>query len=112
MDDWYWHFLGLQPGASRHDIEHAHRRLAKLLHPDHGGTNEDMVRLNEAYELAKDAAPPAGEPATEKPPQTTESPSKARSHAHKPRDFLQNRHTRHWRQFEEQRPWATQGTPR
>jgi hypothetical protein len=87
MDDWYWHFLGLKPGASHDEIEHAHRRLAKLLHPDHGGTNEDMQRLNEAYELAKKAPPSKTEsPPTAEPPTATESPPKTRSHARKPRE--------------------------
>jgi curved DNA-binding protein CbpA len=49
---WYWHFLGLKPGASKAEIKSAYHRLAKLLHRDHGGTDEDMQRLNEAYHLA------------------------------------------------------------
>jgi hypothetical protein len=49
---WWWRFLGLKPGASKAEIKAAYHRLAKLLHRDHGGTDEDMVRLNEAYHLA------------------------------------------------------------
>jgi hypothetical protein len=38
---WYWHFLGLKPGANKAEIKSAYHRLAKLLHRDHGGTDED-----------------------------------------------------------------------
>jgi predicted flap endonuclease-1-like 5' DNA nuclease len=65
---WYWHFLGLKPGATRAEIKSAYHRLAKLLHRDHGGTDEDMQRLNEAYHLAlADNGPTAQEPPQPKP---------------------------------------------
>ena len=51
LDDQYWHFLGLKPGASAAEISAARNRLAKLYHPDRGGTAEDMARLNEAFEI-------------------------------------------------------------
>jgi hypothetical protein len=50
-DDRYWHFLGLKPGASAGEITAAHRRMAKMFHPDRGGTTEDMQRLQEAFEI-------------------------------------------------------------
>jgi hypothetical protein len=50
--EWYWHFLGLKPGGTKAEIKSAYHRLAKLLNRDHGGTDEDMQRLNEAYHLA------------------------------------------------------------
>jgi hypothetical protein len=71
---WYWHFLGLKPGATKAEIKSAYHRLAKLLHRDHGGTDEDMQRLNEAYHLAlADVGPayqvrPKSEPRHEPPP--------------------------------------------
>jgi hypothetical protein len=66
---WWWHFLGLQPGATKTEIKAAYHRLAKLLHRDHGGTDEDMVRLNEAYHLAlAHSAPAFQEPPHQEPP--------------------------------------------
>jgi DnaJ domain len=64
---WYWHFLGLEPWASEGEIRSAYRRLAKLLHGDHGGTDADMQRLNEAYRLAL-AEPQHEPPARSGPP--------------------------------------------
>jgi hypothetical protein len=72
--EWYWHFLGLKPGATKAEIKSAYHRLAKLLHRDHGGTDEDMQRLNEAYHLALAdngpayQEPPKTEPRYEPPP--------------------------------------------
>jgi DnaJ-class molecular chaperone len=52
-DDRYWHLLGgLKPGASAAEITAEYRRLAKVFHPDRGGTTADMQRLNEAVEFA------------------------------------------------------------
>jgi DnaJ domain len=64
---WCWHFLGLQPGASGAEIERAYRRMAKRLHPDCGGSDDDMRRLNDAYNAAKswslyDPPPPSEQP--------------------------------------------------
>ena len=42
--------LGLRPGASREDIEAMYRARAKLVHPDHGGSDEAMAELNAARE--------------------------------------------------------------
>jgi hypothetical protein len=66
---WWWHFLGLKPDASKVEIKSAYHRLAKLLHRDHGGTDEDMQRLNEAYHLAlADNGPAAQDPPRHEPP--------------------------------------------
>jgi hypothetical protein len=40
--------LGLHPGATREDIKMRFRQLAKEHHPDHGGDNEEMLRLLDA----------------------------------------------------------------
>jgi hypothetical protein len=73
--DWYWHFLGLAPGASKADIKRGYHRLAKLLHRDRGGTDEDMRRLNEAYTLAMGEDPPrASEAAPRHEPPRQDSP--------------------------------------
>ncbi len=42
--------LGLRPPASPEQIKAAYRSMAKQCHPDHGGSNEAMAKVNEAYE--------------------------------------------------------------
>lgn len=43
--------LGVNPGASREEIDAAYRRLMLRAHPDHGGTSGLAARLNAAREL-------------------------------------------------------------
>jgi DnaJ homolog subfamily C member 19 len=43
--------LGLGKSASRTDIIEAHRRLVALVHPDKGGTNEQVHEANAARDL-------------------------------------------------------------
>ena len=48
-----WHeTLGVPPNADPGAIRRAWARLAHAHHPDKGGTQEQMVRLNAAYERA------------------------------------------------------------
>ena len=48
-----WHeTLGVPPNAEAGAIRRAWARLAHAHHPDKGGTQEQMARLNSAYELA------------------------------------------------------------
>ncbi len=42
--------LGVQAGASLPEIKHAYRQKARALHPDTGGDEAEMKRLNEAYQ--------------------------------------------------------------
>ena len=50
----YYAVLGAQEGASRSDIDRLYKRLAAHLHPDRGGSEEEMKSLNEAYGILKD----------------------------------------------------------
>jgi len=43
--------LSVRAGASRSEIVDAHRRLVGLVHPDRGGTNEQMQEANTARDL-------------------------------------------------------------
>ena len=49
-----WHeTLGVPPNADAGKIRHAWARLAHAHHPDKGGTQAQMARINEAHEQAK-----------------------------------------------------------
>jgi hypothetical protein len=45
-----WRALGVSPDASDHLLRERYLALARRHHPDHGGTAEEMRRINEAYE--------------------------------------------------------------
>jgi DnaJ domain len=71
---WHSHFLGIEPAATRAEIHRAYRRLAKRLHPDRGGTDADMARLNDALALAlADRRAPNPEPGV--PPKRAQQPN-------------------------------------
>lgn len=42
-------FFGLAPGASVDEIKKRFKELAKKYHPDHGGSNEKMIKLLDSY---------------------------------------------------------------
>ncbi|MBU0456455.1 MAG: DnaJ domain-containing protein [Pseudomonadota bacterium] len=46
--------LGVTPDASEREIKKAFHKKSLALHPDKGGSNEQMAALNEAYEILKD----------------------------------------------------------
>lgn len=43
--------LGLKPGANKDAVLAAHRRLMRLVHPDHGGTDYLAARINQARDV-------------------------------------------------------------
>lgn len=48
----WWDILGVQQNANKSDVVNAFRSLAKVHHPDYGGSADDFKRLREAYEQA------------------------------------------------------------
>lgn len=52
--------LGLQAGASRKDIIEAHRRQVASVHPDRGGSNEQVHAANAARDTLLAALEDAG----------------------------------------------------
>lgn len=49
--------LAVRDGASRGEIVEAHRRLVAMVHPDRGGTNEQVHEANAARDLLIDELP-------------------------------------------------------
>jgi hypothetical protein len=52
-DEVCFRLLGVSPSAHWDEIERAYRRKAKVHHPDHGGDEDAMRALNEAYNRIK-----------------------------------------------------------
>jgi len=48
-DNWY-EILNVRPQASVQEVKNAYKALAKIYHPDNGGSKEAFVRLRKAYE--------------------------------------------------------------
>lgn len=49
----WWQVLGCKPDTPQDQVETVYRRLAKTFHPDHGGSEADMARLNSALATAR-----------------------------------------------------------
>ena len=49
--------LGVEAGASREQIVAAHKRLVAMVHPDRGGSNEQVHEANAARDLLFDDLP-------------------------------------------------------
>jgi DnaJ-class molecular chaperone len=51
--DLAYKMMGVSPSSPWPDVERAFRAKAKLHHPDHGGDDDVMRALNDAYSLIK-----------------------------------------------------------
>ena len=71
--------LGLPPTATLDDVRAARRRLAKSVHPDHGGDEAHMQEINRAFDLAVKAIlrPPAAATAPATPATAPSGPTRA-----------------------------------
>jgi len=49
--------LGVRTGGNRQEIIEAHRRLLVMVHPDRGGTNEQVHEANAARDLLLEDLP-------------------------------------------------------
>ncbi len=50
----YYRILGADENTSRRELDRLYKRIAARLHPDRGGSEEEMKALNEAYRILKD----------------------------------------------------------
>lgn len=50
----HYHLLGLSPGATAAEIKARYRTLSKRHHPDVGGNQAEMSRINHAYAILSD----------------------------------------------------------
>ncbi len=54
MADDHYRVLGVDPAADLDEIKKAYRRKALECHPDRGGSHDQMVAVNEAWEILSD----------------------------------------------------------
>lgn len=64
----YYQVLGVDRGASTSDIKAAYRSLAKVMHPDAGGTAGNFTMLRQAYETLRDPVRRAAYDRVDSPP--------------------------------------------
>lgn len=50
-----YEILGVEPGASQEDIEAAYRERAREAHPDTGGSKQEFLEVQEAYETLSES---------------------------------------------------------
>ena len=46
-----WQILGIEMNSSKEEIDKSYRKLLLSVHPDHGGTTEDFLRVRQAREV-------------------------------------------------------------
>lgn len=51
----YYAILKIKKNATDKEIKSSFRKLAKKKHPDHGGSQEEFIKLNEAYSVLSDS---------------------------------------------------------
>lgn len=56
--------LGLSPGAQASEIDEAHRRMIRKVHPDQGGSNYLTIKVNEARETLRKSIGGSARPAS------------------------------------------------
>lgn len=81
----YYELLGVDRGASVADIRSAYRALAKVMHPDAGGTAGTFQMLRQAYETLSDPALRADYDRGDRPPKP--STPKQERRVRRPRTF-------------------------
>ncbi len=45
-----YEILGIQHNATKNEVKQAYKKVAWKAHPDHGGSNEEMMKVNAAME--------------------------------------------------------------
>lgn len=45
-----YEILGIDPTATKDEIKQAYKKTAWKAHPDHGGSDEEMMKVNAAFE--------------------------------------------------------------
>jgi len=50
--------LGVSANANRTEINSAHKRLVSMVHPDRGGTNQQVHEANDARDVLLNELPP------------------------------------------------------
>lgn len=45
--------LGVTPNSTRAEVDKAYKEKAWKAHPDHGGSHEDMVKVNASYQAIR-----------------------------------------------------------
>jgi DnaJ-class molecular chaperone len=53
----YYKILELSPDASEDSVKKAYKRLARINHPDKGGSEEKFIKINEAYQKIQNSNP-------------------------------------------------------